>query len=155
MTSGAVRARRRGMGAFTLVESMISIWIVGIVVVALYSAINSGFSVLKLARENLRATQVMLELTETLRLYSWEDLNKPGFVPTAWTEFYDPAAANTASRGVIYQATLTLTNAPISSSYSNDMKMFVINLNWTTGALRRNRTLTTYVSKYGLQNYIY
>jgi hypothetical protein len=35
------------------------------------------------------------------------------------------------------------------------MKMVVIAVNWKTGSMDRNRSYTTYVSRYGLQNYIY
>jgi hypothetical protein len=35
------------------------------------------------------------------------------------------------------------------------MKKVIVTLNWTTGKLPRTRSISTYVSRYGLQNYIY
>ena len=35
------------------------------------------------------------------------------------------------------------------------MKKVVISVNWKTGAMDRNRSFSTYVARYGLQNYIY
>jgi len=41
--------------------------IAGIVVFSLYAGINFGMFNLQMSRENLRATQIMLEKVETLR----------------------------------------------------------------------------------------
>jgi hypothetical protein len=35
------------------------------------------------------------------------------------------------------------------------MKKITITVTWASGAVLRNRTLSTYVSRNGLQNYIY
>ena len=50
---------------------------------------------------------------------------------------------------------MLITNCPVGTSYSDDMKMAVITLNWQTGSLQRSRSFTTYIARNGLQNYIY
>ena len=56
-----------------LVESVVTMFIVGILATAIYSGINLSLSTIRSARENLRATQVMVEKTEAIRLY-WESV---------------------------------------------------------------------------------
>ncbi len=140
--------------AFSLIEVTMAVGVVGTAALALFSGFSSGFHTMELARENLRATQVLLEKTETLRLYSWDQINTAGFIPATFTSFYDPNDTN-ADSSIVYQGTMVITNCPISASYSNDMKMAVITLNWNTGGLPRTRTFTTYIARNGLQSYVY
>ena len=144
--------RRKRLAAFSMVEVTVGMGVVATSMAALFSGFTTGFFTMQMARENLRATQIMIEKTETLRLYSWDQINTPGFIPAAFTNKYDP---NSANQGLAYYGTLSVTNAPISSSYSNDIKLVTVTLNWTTGSLSRNRTLTTYIARNGLQSYIY
>jgi type II secretory pathway pseudopilin PulG len=152
-TSGQSAARRRGQAAFSLVEVTVGLGIVGTCVAALFSGFTTGFFTIRMARENLRATQILLQKTETLRLLSWDQLTGTNTVPTVFTERYDPNAPT--DKGIMYSGTIDITTCPITASYSNEMKMVVVSVNWKTGAMDRNRSYTTYVSRYGLQNYIY
>lgn len=150
-TSNKTRASQAG---FSLVEVTVGMGVVGTAAMALFSGFTSGFFTMQLARENLRATQVLLEKTETLRLYSWDQINTPGFIPATFTAYYDPNDTNNTS-GIVYSGTMVVTNCPIGSTYKDDMKMAVITLNWHTGSLPRTRTFTTYIARNGLQSYIY
>jgi prepilin-type N-terminal cleavage/methylation domain-containing protein len=92
LSAGASRWRmQRG---FSLVEVVIAMAIVGVSAFALLSGISSGMLTMQMARENVRATQIMVERTETLRLYSWDQLNTTNFIQTAFTESYDPVSTN-------------------------------------------------------------
>src|SRR5262245_55634472 len=108
----------RSQGGFSLVEVTIAMGVVGMAATALFSGFTSGFFTMQLARENLRATQVLLEKTETLRLYSWDQINTPGFIPPTFTSFYDPNDTNSVN-GIVYSGTMVITNCPISSSYND------------------------------------
>jgi len=136
------------------VEATVGMGVMGTVVGALMTGITGGFFTMKMARENLRATQIMLEKVETIRLYSWDQINTPDFIPRTFTATYDPSG-NTNGQSITYQGFLTITNAPLTSSYSDDMKMVIVRLNWKTGNLDRSREFTSYISRYGLQDYIY
>ena len=153
--SGNRPNRTRRGGAFTLVEVIVSIAIVGIVVLAIYGGISAGVTSIRMARENLRATQILLEKTESLRLYTWDQINAPGFVPKNFIVPYDSTLTNTNGAGVLYYGTITIQNFPGSVSYSDDMKRVRVGLNWKTGNLSRSREILTYVSKSGIQNYLY
>jgi uncharacterized protein (TIGR02598 family) len=152
-TTEGHQARRKFTG-FSLVEVVIAMAVVGVCAVALLSGISSGMLTMQMARENMRATQIMVQRTETLRLYSWDQLITTNFIQTTFTESYDPNATN-GGQGVMYNGTVTLSAVPMTTAYSDEMKQVTISLNWTTGRINRSRTLTTFVARNGLQNYIY
>jgi type II secretory pathway pseudopilin PulG len=144
---------RRSLAGFSIVEATIGMGLMGTVVGALMTGFTSGFFTMQMARENQRATQIMLEKVETIRLYSWDQINTPGFIPATFSASYDPQSPN--AQGLTYNGTLTVTGAPIGSSYSNEMKLVTVRLNWKTGNLARTREFASYISRYGMQDYIY
>ena len=145
--------RVRNTRAFTLIEVLVAILAAAVSVVSLYAGFSSGFAAVETSRESLRATQVMLEKLETIRLYSWTQINTAGFVPTNFLAPFNPTTNSTG--GFNYQGTVSISSAPISDSYSNDLKQVTVTVNWTAANVARSRTMTTLVSQYGLQNYIY
>jgi type II secretory pathway pseudopilin PulG len=151
-----VQSRRQGgrVAAFSLFEATMAMAVVGICSLALFSGFTSGFFNIQLARENLRATQIMLEKTETLRLYNWDQVNTPGFIPTNFVAKYDPNAPN-GSQGLTYTGTLIIGPAPLTTSYNADVRLVSVTLAWRTGGVNRNREFNTYIARNGLQNYIY
>ncbi len=140
--------------AFTLIEVMIAVLIIGITFVTLYLGFTQGFAIIQVARENLRATQILQEKTETIRLYTWEQINSNGFIPTTFNVDFYPAGTSGA-RGITYNGTLTISAPPVTESYANDMKLVTVRVNWTSGKVNRQREMRTMVSRYGLHNYIY
>ena len=133
-------------------EALFGVLVMGIVFVALYAGMATGFQSVRDARQNLRATQILLEKFETLRLYNWDQITDPTFVPTAFTNYFAP---NQSSKGVAYVGRVNIyTNMPITEVYSNDMRMVVITLSWTQGNRPLSKTFTNFVARYGLQNYI-
>jgi len=146
--------KRRLIAAFSLVEVTISLGVIGTIAGAMLTGITGGFFTMKMARENLRATQIMLEKVETIRLYTWDQINTGGFIPATFTNRYDPNATN--SQGLTYFGRMSIDPVPFNTvSYSTNMKQITVTLNWTTGQLPRTRSFTTYVAKNGLQTYIY
>lgn len=117
------------------------------------TAFASGFRIVAMTQENQRATQVLIEATEIVRLYSWDQLHTPGFVPTTFEEYYDPSNQS----GVVYTGTITFSPAPeeTPASYRDNLQLLTITLNWTTAGVDRERTLTTMIAKDGVQNYVY
>jgi prepilin-type N-terminal cleavage/methylation domain-containing protein len=169
-----IRNAAKRLEAFTLVEVIVCTAIVSILFVSLYGGIASGFSLVTLARENLRANQVILEKMETIRLYNWDQVNSNGFLPSSFTApFYPSVITNLvgtnssggqqtslttnfqAAGSLIYYGTLIITNAPVSDAYATNMKMVTVSLVWTNGKAVRKREMQTFVSQYGMQNYIY
>jgi type II secretory pathway pseudopilin PulG len=137
---------------FTLLEGVVGVGALGILIIALYSGMTTGFSVVRSARENLRATQVMQEKFETMRLYTWDQINNTnGFIPPT---FSAPIYA-TSDTNTVYRGTVTISRAPMSEPYADDLRLVTVQLNWNSGNMPRKRVMTSYVARYGLQNYIY
>ena len=158
------RVARRARIAFTLVEVMVSVAIIGIVFVALYSGIASGFAVISLAREELRAAQILQDRLEEFRLYSWPQLSSFGtsnsFVPSSFTSPFVPT--NTTSSisggsvgGLTFYGTIDIAASGLTESYKDHLKFVTISITWTNGSVPRNRSVNTFVSEYGMQNYIF
>jgi type II secretory pathway pseudopilin PulG len=141
--------------AYTLAEVMVAMGVFGAMLVSLFAGFTSGYAVLRVARENLRATQILEEKMEVIRLVKWSDMTTPGFVPTSFTDYFTPSTSTNASVGLAYEGKVTLSAVPLTESYSSHLMMIQINLSWKSGSATRNRQMTTYVSEYGMQHYIY
>lgn len=140
--------------AFSMIELLVGMAILGVMFVSLYAGLSSGFAIVQLARENLRATQIMQEKMETIRLYTWDQINKTNFIPKTFIEpFYSASTQNTG--GLLFTGLVTIARAPITESYSNDLKRVRIEVQWRSAKVLRKRDMETFVTRNGLQNYIY
>jgi type II secretory pathway pseudopilin PulG len=150
------RAGGRSTQAMTLIEVLIATVGISILAATLYVALSQGFAVIQVARENLRATQILQEKMETMRVYNWDQINTPGFVPSSFTEpFY--AVDSNNNGGFDYSGSVTITNAfPLgSASYSDDLRWVIVQVQWMSGNVMRRREMRTLVSQFGLHTYIY
>jgi type II secretory pathway pseudopilin PulG len=150
-TVQSARAQTRAF-AFTLVEGLIGVAVMGTVFVSLYTGMASGFQSIRTSQENLRATQIMTEKFEAIRLFNWEQINTPGFVPGAFAARFAPNSST--SPGITYRGTIRIAGV-VGQPYSVDLRSVTITLTWTSNGRTQNRTLTSYVARYGLQTYLY
>ncbi len=152
-------SRFRGVQtAFTLIEVVVAVAIIAVMFVTLYLGISFGFATTRFERENLRATQIILERMEGFRLMSWTQISDVGYNPVTFTSTYYPSAGGGQSQGIVYTGTVTIVDGPTldpAASYSGDMKKITVTVNWASGSVQRSRTLNTYIARNGLQNYIY
>lgn len=99
----------RGNRAFSIIEALVASCVVGVLFVSLYGGITAGFGALGSARENLRATQVLIDKMETLRLYSWTQISTFGsstsYIPSTFTESFYPTGTNYSDSTVSTGAT--------------------------------------------------
>jgi hypothetical protein len=155
MRIGARQSRKpsAGGGAFTIVEVVFAMGTPALMFLALYAGLTWGFTIMRLCRENTRATQILLEKMETVRLYTWDQVNTEGFLTPAFDVPYYPMGGTNA--GTIYHGSVVIGPAPVYTSYADDMRIVTVTVNWKTGDLPRTRSISTYVSRYGLQNYVY
>src|SRR5829696_3567077 len=151
---------------FVNLRLSVGMGILGTAVGALFSGITAGFFTVRMARENLRATQIMLEKVETIRLYSWQQVTNTyptNFIPTTFTAKYDPITQPSSS-GLIYDGEVTIT--PVNGAemagwggtipnYTNNMRAVTVKLRWKTGNVDRHREFKSFISRYGLQDYVY
>ena len=59
------------------------------------------------------------------------------------------------TNGVLFYGSITIDQVATGTSYSNDLRLVTVRLDWETGHLKRTRTLNTYVCRTGIQNYVY
>jgi prepilin-type N-terminal cleavage/methylation domain-containing protein len=147
--------------AFTIVEVLVAVTIMGMAIAALMVATSSGLRTIKQAREDLRATQIMAQRLETIRLLTWKQLNDTKYFNTdIFTDYYDADK----STGTVYYGKCELLSCPYSVDYASSLKTVRITLTWTNGVLSTNgvrfpyahfRTNDTLVCSNGLQSYIY
>src|SRR6266581_4730696 len=149
------RFGKSSAAAFTLAEAMISVMVGAVMLTALYSSFTFGYGAVKLAREDLRATQILLQRMETLRLTSFAAIQNGTL-----TEYYDPTGITNA-QGSVYTITIT-TNAPTASDmpvqpvyYMKKMLKVTATATWTNGNQLRTRSLQNYASQGGIQSYVY
>lgn len=138
----------------TLVEVIMAVALLGIMAGGVFGSFRYGFLTLQLVRENQRATQILLEKMETVRLYNWDQVNSNGFIPTTFTDVYDPQGA-AGGQGTSYTGTLAVTSCSMGNSYSTNLRQLTMTLRWSTRDIPHTRTLSTFIAKDGMQNYVY
>ena len=149
----------RAQAGHSLPEAIIAVLIVGTMIVSLYAGFTSGFAVVQLARENLRATEITLQRMESLRLYTWSQLlDTNTFLKPTFLEYFDPFG-QTNGKGVVYSGRVALSPAMnFPAAYSNDLRLVTVSLYWTNyngdTEIVRGRQLQTLVARHGIQNYI-
>src|SRR3954464_6458782 len=83
-------ATARGSRGFTLTEAIVGVGVVGILLVSLYGGLTSALNVIQLAREDKRATEILVRTMDQLRLYNWEQVTNDTAIPTAFLEPFNP-----------------------------------------------------------------
>jgi prepilin-type N-terminal cleavage/methylation domain-containing protein len=137
----------------TLTEVVAAVAILAICAAGLMGALANGFFTIQLARENQRATQILIQEAEMIRLYNWDQINTPGFIPTNFTAVYDPQSSG--GGGVTYTGSVSIAPVSFAANYATNIRRLTLRLDWATKDVQRTRTLTTLVSRDGLQNYVY
>jgi prepilin-type N-terminal cleavage/methylation domain-containing protein len=161
------KAQRKKSGqcrlAFSLIEVMTSMVVVGIAATALYAGMAHCTSATKNARQNLRATQVIVEKMEVIRLLTWDQLTTNNVLPTTFTEAYatiieaHKKKTNVFDGGLTYYGTITILpplETQLLGTYTNDLRIVQVQVAWTNQGMPHSRKVTSYVSRYGIQNYI-
>jgi len=154
------RGRLAAFGwAFTLMETLVGILVVGMLVMALVSGMTLTVRTVQFAREEQMATQIIAEKLDTIRLYSWDKIITPGYVPVSFQVPIYPGAegavvvdTNTVS---YFNGKVTIANSGMSESYSDEMRLVTITMSWQTAGVSRIRSMSTYVARYGLQTFVY
>jgi prepilin-type N-terminal cleavage/methylation domain-containing protein len=150
-------SRRNRLQAFTLAEVMVAVGIMAVAFVSLYAGITFCFGVTTLERENLRATQVMLQRMEGIRLFNWNQLTNTTLNPPTFYERYFPGSGTTPASGLTYTGTVEVADLTLDppASYSANMKKITVTVEWSSGNVPRIRSVSTYAAKDGIQNYVY
>jgi type II secretory pathway pseudopilin PulG len=151
--------QRRWLDAFTFVELMVGTCIILLSFLTIFGGMSMGFAVTQLTRENLRATQIMLDKMEGVRLYNWSQVNDTTFlVPTFTNWFFETnniGQVNAQGNGITYTGIVTVASFPWSTSYQANARKVTVTVGWVSGNVQRTRSMSTVVSLMGMQNYVY
>lgn len=150
-------AASKGLRAYTMVEVIVAVLIVGLTGVSLYLALCDGFGIVGMTREKLRGTQVMLRKSEAVRLCNWTQLGTFSFA--AWS---NPSGVSTNGGGIFYAGTLATNSAATiigNTTYTTDIRWVTISVVWTNytmgRAIVRTNQMQTLVARRGMHNYIW
>lgn len=163
LTRGGQPLARSHRCAFTLIDALVGMATSAVMFASLYAGLAYGFKIIRMARENTRATQIMLEHMEIVRLYKWEQLTNTGpgnFFPTNkfTVPYYSVGGSNMS---LLYTAQVSVAPAPVTgnsgaASYASDMRKVTVRLDWSPlGSTNRTRLMSTYVTRNGLQSYVW
>jgi prepilin-type N-terminal cleavage/methylation domain-containing protein len=144
---------------FTLLEVIAALTIGLIMIAVLFVGIQQGNFILTNTRDDLRATQILLQKAEAIRLLTWPQLTN---CPTTFQTLFYPGGGST-NQGITYYGTLsaigTATNIPNTVSYQPTVHMITISITWTNFISNRlishSRSLQTLSAVSGMQNYLY
>jgi hypothetical protein len=138
---------------------MVSVAILAIMVVTVFSGFTLGWAVIRSSREDLRATQILTQKIESIRLLTWTEL---ATCPGSFIERYNPSGQSTNGAGTSYTGTITIgpaTNIPNSVSYHNDVKLVTVTVSWTSYGgnvpVTNSRQMQTLCALNGMQNYLW
>src|SRR5882757_449500 len=84
----AAARRQRGTAAFTLIEVVVAVSVILITFVTIFSIMTMGLSITQLSREDLRATQIMLDKMEGVRLYNWDQLTNSSILQPSFSNWF-------------------------------------------------------------------
>jgi len=155
MLNGAEQRKSRAHSGYTLAEVMVAVLILGTMTVSLYAGFSSGFTLVRLAREEQRATQILNGKMEAIRLCTWSSLLSN--CPISFRASYEPAATN-----LTYFGTITAESPgiiPDNAQYKANLRLVTVTLRWTNYNGRKvighTNQLQTLVARSGMQNYFW
>jgi hypothetical protein len=149
--------------ASTLIEVLVAGVLLIVVAASLYGTFSSGFYLIQSTRENLRATQILVQKTEAIRLFTWSQINDTNqYLKPSFIESYDPLSATNGTAGVQYVGFVSArvpASGDLPEAYRTNMRTITVSLYWTNynGASRieHKRVMQTRVGRNGMQNYIW
>lgn len=151
----------RGCAAFTLPEILCAALLIMVAVGSIYLGVGQGYTFTQENTLNIRATQILAEKMETIRLYTWTELTNIGYIPTSFTNYYYPSGDSNGNVGIPFIGTVNIGTPHLTESYSNDIKLVTVTVtwnpgaNWSSGSFQHQLQASTFVAHYGMQNYIY
>jgi type II secretory pathway pseudopilin PulG len=157
-----IKSARSSQSAFTFVEVMIGMAIMVVLFTSLFAGMTMGLGVTQMSRENQRATQIMADKMEGVRLYTWDQLTNGTFLKTSFTNYFYETngieTANSGGNGIVYTGSISVASAPLKDpapSYVDSCRLVTVQVGWYSGNVLHSRSMVTLYSQKGLQNYVY
>jgi hypothetical protein len=136
--------------------------VMSVVFVSIFGVLTMGLFVSGTSRENLRATQIMLDKMEGLRLYSPTQLTNTMFLLQSFTNWFSETnnigLQNVQGYGVMYTGSIAIAPVSFAASYSSNMQQVTVNIGWVSGGqgnIAHTRSMSTFYANQGLYNYVW
>jgi hypothetical protein len=139
--------------------------LLGFVATTLYGAFGAGFCVIQSTREDLRATQILVQKMEAVRLFTWSQVaDTNNYLKFSFGEKYDPLGATNNCGGAQYTGYVrasvpTALDLPGADAYRANMRTITVTLYWTNynggKTIVHQREMQTRIARNGMQNYIW
>jgi hypothetical protein len=122
---------------------------------ALYASFTFGFGMMRVTREDIRATQIIIQKMEAIRVLPYDLVANPATFPTNTTAYFDESQ-NATNRGAVYTVKFTATPGPtvLPLTYRANVMLVTVSASWTSGNVPRTRSMKTYMARNGIQNYV-
>jgi Tfp pilus assembly protein PilV len=156
-TKPGARNDRTSTGGFTLAETLVAVFVSSFMLTALYACFASGFSIVKVTREDLRATQILLQRMEAMRVSDYTQLTNSAKYPTNTIVYFDEANAGSGKGGTPFTVTFNARKLPSpkpQSQFYTNMLEVTVEASWMSGKVQRRRSMQTYVARQGIQQYV-
>lgn len=160
MNVNTPKGSHRAEAAHSLPEAIIAVLVIGVMLISLYAGFSSGFSIVQSSREELRATQILQQRLETVRLYRWSQLlDTNNYLAPTFVEYLAPSGQTDTAGGVVYAGTIAL-RPPLDlpAAYRDHLREVTVKVYWTNQSgsteIVRSRQMQTYVARHGMQNYL-
>ena len=163
MAGSAPQGANHREKGYTLAEVLVATAILGFVSTSLYGAFSAGFCVIQSTRENLRATQIMVQKMEAIRLFTWSQVTDTNnYLKSTFVAPYDPLGVTNNCAGAKYTGYVTASTpatGDLPDAYRTNMRTITVTLYWTNyhgaKAIVNQREMQTRVARNGMQNYIW
>jgi prepilin-type N-terminal cleavage/methylation domain-containing protein len=134
-------------GGFTLVEVMVSVFLMAIVFTASYASYFLGMNMVEDAREELRASQIVQSELERMRTMNWDALSKARTIQAV-----SPEGIYIKQFSDDYRAFREIKDV----DGEPDLKLVRVFVWWTNSKGKRTyQVFNTIVTKNGLNDYLY
>jgi hypothetical protein len=151
------------VAAYTFVEVLTAGAILGLVGTTLYGAFAAGFCVIQSTRESLRATQILVQKTEAVRLFTWSQIaDTNNYLKFSFSEKYDPLGVTNNCGGAQYTGYVRASVPAVGElpeAYRTNIRTITVTLYWTNynggKAIVHQREMQTRAARNGMQNYIW
>ena len=143
--------------AFMLVETLVGVALGVLMLSSLYACFVYGWAIVQATREDLRATQILLQRMERVRLCTFEQITDPTCNPRTTSEVYDPKNQSAGTGGVVYTITFDASAPPAGSvpeSYRLNMLVVTVRAAWNSGKVAHQCSMQTYVARKGMEGYV-
>ena len=92
---------------------------------------------------------------EAIRLLSYDLVANPATYPTNVTAYFDESQ-DTTNHGTAYNVSFSATSVgtALPPTYRANVMLVTVSASWISGTVPRTRSMQTFVSRTGIQNYV-